>query len=63
MKLTVAWLAASALWIAGYLYLESLDGQMLHELGEVIPMALGPPLLPPLLLAGTVYVLAGLFRP
>ena len=63
MKLTVAWLAASALWIAGYLYVESLDGLMLHELGEVIPMTLVPPLLPPLLLFGTVHVLASLYRP
>lgn len=63
MKLTIVWLAMSVLWIAGYLYVESLDGQMLYELGEIIPMALLPPLLPPLLLAGTVHVLAGLYRP
>jgi hypothetical protein len=41
---------------------KSFDGLMLQELGEVIPMALVPPLLPPLLLFGTVHILAGLSR-
>jgi hypothetical protein len=63
MKLTVAWLGMSVLWIAGYLYVESLDGQMLYELGEIITMTLLPPSLPPLLLTGAVHVLAGLYRP
>lgn len=50
-RATIWWLAASAIWIAGYLYGESLDGEMFQELGEVIPVTI----LPPLLLAITLW--------
>ena len=62
-RLVVVWLAASLLWVSGYLYAESLDGLMFQELGEVISLTLLPPLLPPLLFAATVRVLAGFCRP
>jgi hypothetical protein len=52
------WLLASVIWIAAVVYGESLDGLLFRELGEVIPMALLPPILPPLALAGVVRVLA-----
>lgn len=62
-RLGLIWVAGSAVWIAGYLYFESLDGMMFQELGHVIPLALLPPLLPPLLMAVAVHVLAALYPP
>jgi hypothetical protein len=59
----IAWFIASALWIASVFYAKSLDGLLLKELGEVIPTALLPPILPPLMLAGLVHVMAGVSRP
>jgi hypothetical protein len=63
IDLSPVWLVASALWIAGVVYGESLDGLMLKELGEVIPLALLPPIVPPLMLFGLVRILANMYRP
>jgi hypothetical protein len=57
------WLLASAIWIIAVVYGESLDGLLFRELGEVISTALLPPILPPLVLAGTVRILANVCRP
>ncbi len=57
------WVAVSALWIAGVLFIESWDGKMGHEFLEVVTKALLPPLIPPLILAALVRVLAERFRP
>jgi hypothetical protein len=57
------WLVVSALWIAGVLFFESLDGKMGHELVEVFSTALLPPILPPLALEVVVRILAESFRP
>jgi hypothetical protein len=57
------WILASAIWIVGVICGESLDGLLFRGLGEVIATALLPPILPPLVLAGAVRVLANGCRP
>jgi hypothetical protein len=48
--------------VLAYLHGESLDGAILQELGEVIPITRLPPLSPPLVLAWTVRVFGVVFR-
>jgi hypothetical protein len=57
------WLLVSALWIAGVLYGAALDARSLQELSTMIPIALVPPSLPPLMLAVLVRFMAGFCRP
>ena len=57
------WPGFSALWLAGVFFFESLDGLLFKELGEVLPIALLPPLLPPLLLTALIGALANQNRP
>jgi hypothetical protein len=57
------WLAIPVLWIAGVFYVETLDGQLTHELGEVFATAFLPPILPRVALAGLVWIIADVFRP
>jgi hypothetical protein len=63
MDVRMLWLVASAIWVGAVIYGESLDGLLFRELGEVIPAVLLPPILPPLLLAGVVRVMASACRP
>jgi hypothetical protein len=63
IDLRSSWFVGSALWIASVFYVESLDGLLLKELGEVLTTAFIPPVLPPLALAVLVRVLAGMYRP
>ena len=54
----------SALWIAGVvIFFESRDGKMGREVVEVIAKCLLPPLIPPLLLAALVRIVAEHCRP
>jgi hypothetical protein len=62
-SLRLLWFLTSAIWIVAVIYGESLDGLLWRELAEVIPTALLPPILPPLLLAGAVRILANVCRP
>jgi hypothetical protein len=58
------WLLVSALWIAGVvIFFESRDGKMGREVVEVIAKCLLPPLIPPLLLAALVRIVAEHCRP
>lgn len=50
--LIVLWLAFSILWIGIVVVSEAIDGQLIRELSEVIPAAVVPIALPPLLLWG-----------
>ena len=58
LSLLGPWLIMSGLWIVGVVYGESLDGLLLQEWGEVLTTALVPTILPPLLLAGYVALVA-----
>jgi hypothetical protein len=49
------WLVAAVFWIAGVFFIESLDGQMGSELGEVFTTVLVPPLLPAVFLGGQTW--------
>jgi hypothetical protein len=62
-SLLLPWLLVSALWIAGVIFFESRDGKMSQEVVEVIAKCLLPPLIPPLLLAALVRIVAEHCRP
>jgi hypothetical protein len=57
------WLAMSAFWIIGVFYVESLDGLLAQELGEVFTTAFVPPIVPPVVIAGITRILADISRP
>jgi hypothetical protein len=56
------WLLLSALWIAGTIFFESLDGKMGEEVLETTLKCL-PPLIPALIFRGLILILADQFRP
>ena len=62
-SLLLPWLLLTALWIAGVIFFESRDGKMGGELVEVTLKCLLPPLIPPLLLAALVRIVAEHCRP
>lgn len=62
-SLLIPWLIGSAIWIGGVFFFASLGRKIGQGLVEIYLIAFIPSLLPPLILAGIVRLLAESFRP